>query len=81
MKVCYTRVFIFGFRENFVLTMATRIDELKNGNTEKVHVLEVKIVKKVTEDYYIVADETAHPTCVKSKSERGFCLQVNQTKL
>ena len=40
--------------------MATRIDDLKNGKMEKVHVIEVKIVKKVTEDYYIVADETAH---------------------
>ena len=48
--------------------MATRIDELKNGSTEKVHVLEVKIVKKVTEDYYIVADETAHTLLVSNQS-------------
>ena len=40
--------------------MAGSIADLKNAKTEKVNMLEVKIVKKVSDEKYIAADETAH---------------------
>ena len=48
--------------------MALSIEDLKNGKTEKVNTLEIKIMKKVSDDKYIVADETAHTLLVSDQS-------------
>jgi hypothetical protein len=48
--------------------MALRIEDLKNGKAEKVNTLEIKIMKKVSDDKYIVADETAHTLLVSDQS-------------
>ena len=48
--------------------MAIKIEDLKNGKTEKVNMLEVKILKKVSHDNYIVGDETAHTLLVSDQS-------------
>ena len=48
--------------------MALRIEDLKNGKAEKLNMLEIKIMKKVSDDKYIVADETAHTLLVSDQS-------------
>ena len=42
----------------------TSIESLKNGRVQKGNMLDVKVVKKVAEEYYIVADETEHTLLV-----------------
>ena len=51
--------------------MELRIDDLKNGKTEKVNTLEIKIMKKVSDEKYIAADETAHTLLVLDQSRKG----------
>ena len=48
--------------------MATSIANLKNGKAEKVNMIDIKILKKVSDEHYIVADETAHILLVSDQS-------------
>ena len=48
--------------------MAYRIADLKDGKADKVNTLEVKILKKVSNTNYIVADETANTLLVSDQS-------------
>ena len=45
----------------------TSIESLKNGRVQKGSMLDVKVVKKVAEEYYIVADETEHTLLVSTQ--------------
>ena len=53
--------------------MAMSIENLKNGKVEKVSMLDVKVIKKVADDYYIVADETDHALLVSDQSLKEGC--------
>ena len=48
--------------------MATSIENLKNGKAQKVNVIEIKIIHKVSDEHYIVADETAHALLVSDQN-------------
>ena len=40
--------------------MATSLEKLKKGKIDKINMIDVKVVKKINEEDYIVADETEH---------------------
>ena len=48
--------------------MATSIENIKNGKAQKVNVIEIKIIQKVSDEHYIVADETAHALLVSDQN-------------
>ena len=48
--------------------MATSIENIKNGKAQKVNVIEIKIIQKVSDEHYIVADETDHALLVSDQN-------------
>ena len=53
--------------------MAGSIADLKNAKAEKVNMIEVKILKKVSDEKYIAADETAHIMLVSDQNLKEGC--------
>ena len=48
--------------------MATSVEDLKKGKAQKVNVIEIKVLRKVSDEHYIVADETAHALLVSDQN-------------
>ena len=59
--------------------MDVNLRNIKRGNVAKVSAVEIKVLKKISDDYCIVDDETDQMLLrVRTELERGILLQTYQ---
>ena len=62
--------------------MDVNLRNIKRGNVAKVSAVEIKVLKKISDDYCIVDDETDQMLLrVRTELERGILLQTYQASV